>query len=352
MLKTASVPAGSVSLKYWGMGLFFIFIVSASLYAQRPYISAAFPRNGATNIECNSFISVSLQFPSEGKMLDPVTLNPTSVRLFPQNEPETLIAARLAYNPEFRTLTLTPLEVLLSRTTYIFEVTENLVDDRGFGFMPYQLVFYTGDCLPEPEVAFADSLPEMQIAEDSVIPPITWLDRLYAYRRGDSLEVRWRTVQEYMNADFTVDRSSDGKTFEILDRIDSKGDSYVPQYYSWLDVSPKEGKNFYRLTLADIYGQLAHTDTISVFIRKVRFRETTLREGEPLNVQFVIDQKTTMAFVLKSVSDEILVRKAGAIPPGVQERAISLGDTPPGRYMAILRTPEDTLIAEIQILAR
>ncbi|MEZ4773008.1 MAG: Ig-like domain-containing protein [Bacteroidia bacterium] len=330
--------------------IFFIFF-PASLFAQRPYISASFPRNGATNIECNSFISVSVQFPSEGKILDPVTLTPFSVRLFPKNEPSAAIAARLQYNPEFRTLTLTPMELLESRMAYVFEVTENLVDERGFGFMPYRLTFYTGDCLPEPEVAPDDSVSEIFIAEDSVIPPITWLDQWYAYRRGDSIEVRWRMVQEYMNADFTIDRSADGKVFEILDRVDSRGDSYTPQYYSWMDTLPNEGNNFYRLTLADIYGKLAYTDTISVFIRKVRFRKTTLKEGDPLYVDFVINQKTTMAFVLKSGADEILIRRAGAIPAGIQERAISLGDTPPGRYLAVLRTPEDTLIEEVLIQA-
>lgn len=346
-----SAYAGIFLPKFPGLWGIFFLCFPASLVAQRPYISASFPRNGATNIECNSFISATVLFPSEAKMLDPGTLTPLSVRLFPINEPAALIAARLQYNPEFRTLSLAPMELLESRTTYIFEVTENLLDERGFGFMPYRLTFYTGDCLPPPEVAPTDSIPEIILAQDSVVPPITWLDQWYAYRRGDSIEVRWRMVQEYMNADFTVDRSIDGKSFEILERIDSKGDSYVPQYYAWLDSQPNVGNNFYRLTLADIYGKLAYTDTLSVFVRKVQFRKTILKPGDPLYVDFVINQKTTMAFVLKSQSDQVVLRRAGAIPAGSQERAISLGDTPPGRYLAVLRTPEDTLIAEIQILS-
>ncbi|MEZ4825276.1 MAG: Ig-like domain-containing protein [Bacteroidia bacterium] len=260
-----------------GGGLLLLLLVSHALFAQRPYISASFPRNGASNIECSTFISVSAWFPSEGKIIDPATLTPQAVQLYPKNEPESLIAARLQYNPEFRTLTVTPLEVLAPRTAYVFEINGSLVDDRGFGFMPFRLTFYTGDCLTEPEVAPADSAEEIILPEDSISTPITWLDRFYAYRRGDSIEVRWRMVQEYMNADFTVDRSVDKKEFDIMERIDSQGDSFTPQYYSWLDTLPNEGHNFSPTYPSDIYGKLAYTDTISVFIRKVAFKDRSPR---------------------------------------------------------------------------
>ncbi|MEZ4825275.1 MAG: hypothetical protein R3C61_03130 [Bacteroidia bacterium] len=38
-----------------------------------------------------------------------------------------------------------------------------------------------------------------------------------------------------------------------------------------------------------------------------------------------------------------------AIPAGRQAREVPLGETPPGRYIAVLRTPDDTLIAEVVI---
>lgn len=339
-----------IHTRFWAGFIFFNVFFLFSVYAQRPYVSASFPRNGAINLQCNTFVSISLQFPAESQAPEPTTLNATSVNIYPKDEKNSPVAARIDYHQEFRTMTITPQSLLEPHTSYIFEVTENLVDDRGFGFMPFQLIFTTGDCQTEPLASSIDTLSEIPASADSVPTPRTYIEKFSAYYNTDTVEIWWSTGSEFMNVDFTVDRSDDGRQFRILDRIESRGDSQQPQFYSWLDTLPLPGANYYRLTMADIYGKLTHSDTLRVFIKKIQYLRTTLHEGDTLRAEFIVPEKTTFAFVLRDEANNIVRRKAGAVNQGVQIWKLSLDGIDPGRYIALLRTPEDALIEQILIL--
>lgn len=345
------------------LGLFrnvFLFLIligfSAPLCAQRPYVASSFPRAFAKKLECNTFVSANLIFPSEGKMLDPVTFNPNTVRIYPKGEPENAIWTSLSFNPQWKYLTLEPQEVLVPNTTYVFEVTDKLVDDRGFAFLPFKLEFMTGDCGEKKEEiasidrGAAEEDPE-EVAKIDTLPPApnVALSDFYLAQTGDTILLQWTTDKEFMNADFTIDRSHDRKDFDIMDRIPSVGDSDDPQYYEWQDFKPEWGWNYYRLTLSDVYGELSHSDTIHVFRKMIKYLATEVEQEGILPIEFVVPEKTSMALVLKSPSGQIVKRKAAAVPPGQNVVQIQLQSVPPGKYTAILRTADEMLVEEISI---
>ncbi|QEC68609.1 T9SS type A sorting domain-containing protein [Panacibacter ginsenosidivorans] len=90
----------------------------------------------------------------------------------------------------------------------------------------------------------------------------------------------WQTKSEQNNNYFSVQRSIDGNTFFEISQIKSKGNSNTLQYYSFTDIKPKAGTNYYRLKQVDADNHFIYSSII-----KVDFNETTAIKITPNLVQ-------------------------------------------------------------------
>lgn len=68
--------------------------------------------------------------------------------------------------------------------------------------------------------------------------------------------VDWMTVSESNTLHFNLERSLDGINYSKIYSAAAKGNSSVPVKYSWTDVLPHDGSNYYRLKLIDKNGQV------------------------------------------------------------------------------------------------
>ena len=335
----------------WNIGFIcWLFIgFSVVMAQQRAYVTSSFPRNGANNLQCNTFITVSITFPSESKQLDPATLTSAAVVLYPALNPSDQIPADLSYNSELHFIKIVPRKLLETQTDYIIEITRGLVDDRGFSLRPFELRFSTGVCQQaEDQIAIRGDTEEKGFPKEA-IAPYSKLAAFSAFPAGDSMAIQWKTSEEYMQSDFTIDRSSDKEDFFIMDRVPSKGDSKYVQNYEWVDTDPMPGWNYYRLSVINVLGELSHSDTVSVFRQLIEFEEDEIPRNGSLSVRFIVPEKTTMAMILRSAKGKIVKRKAGVIYAGDHSQDISLGDVPPGNYLVIMRLPNQTVTHKIQI---
>ena len=58
----------------------------------------------------------------------------------------------------------------------------------------------------------------------------------------------WVTNTEFMNESFEIERSLDGETFVLIQRVESRYDAFnIPYNYRKTDQSPKVGPNYYRI---------------------------------------------------------------------------------------------------------
>jgi len=73
----------------------------------------------------------------------------------------------------------------------------------------------------------------------------------------------WKTATEINNDFFTIDRSSDGKNWDMIGKVNGMGNSDRNQYYSFEDESPLTGKSYYRLKQTDFDGQDTYFKIIS-----------------------------------------------------------------------------------------
>lgn len=96
--------------------------------------------------------------------------------------------------------------------------------------------------------------------------PVTIIDFTVTKQETSDL-VKWTTVSESNNSHFNVQRSLDGNTFETLGTLNSKaigGNSSSALNYSYVDVAPQLGHNYYRLEQVDLDTKVSYTEVIDI----------------------------------------------------------------------------------------
>ncbi len=68
---------------------------------------------------------------------------------------------------------------------------------------------------------------------------------------GKSVGLKWTTTEESNSDRFAIERGSDGKNWQKIDEVLSKGESQALVNYSYTDQQPANGRNFYRLKMID-----------------------------------------------------------------------------------------------------
>lgn len=87
-----------------------------------------------------------------------------------------------------------------------------------------------------------------------------------ASAQQNKIFLSWHTASELNNKNFEVQRSRDGNDFATIGIIAGKGTSSVPSDYSFTDVNPYDGINYYRLKQVDWDDKYEYSKIVSVKI--------------------------------------------------------------------------------------
>lgn len=79
-----------------------------------------------------------------------------------------------------------------------------------------------------------------------------------------SVCLSWQTESETNNDYFTVERSKDGVSWEIVTEINGAGNSYSILNYETVDENPYLGTSYYRLKQTDFNGDFDYTEALSI----------------------------------------------------------------------------------------
>lgn len=101
------------------------------------------------------------------------------------------------------------------------------------------------------------------IANMSSPLPVAWLS-IKAVEENNKVNVLWATAFEKDNDRFEVQRSSDQKSAAYIGEVQSRGNSQVPQSYSFVDASPLSGVSYYRIRQIDLNGDNSYSDWVAV----------------------------------------------------------------------------------------
>ncbi len=104
----------------------------------------------------------------------------------------------------------------------------------------------------------------------------------------EAVEINWSTAIEINNEIYTIERSSDGLSFEEILFKEGAGNSTETLFYSMLDKNPLEGRSYYRLKQTDFNGAFDYSDVRSVVYypksKPMNVYPNPLRGGEKLYI--------------------------------------------------------------------
>ncbi len=168
---------------------------------------------------------------------------------------------------------------------------------------------------------------------------------------GQEIQLYWQTATERDNDYMEVQRSRDGKRFdETLGRVSGAGNSATTQHYTFTDMRPWPGVNYYRLRQVDFDGQEAFHVIIAVRFEDknaqltgISVFPTVVRES------FYIDfpQETTAAGAVSIVNFMGQVLRRESFGAGVRRLQLSAFDLPAGHYVIITETERTRAIARL-----
>ena len=93
----------------------------------------------------------------------------------------------------------------------------------------------------------------------TIVPLPVILSSFTATRVNTEVLLQWKTEQEENTRDFTIERSTDDKTFSAIGIVAAAGNSTSSRTYSFMDVKPGPFNNYYRLRQSDIDGRFTYT---------------------------------------------------------------------------------------------
>jgi len=85
-------------------------------------------------------------------------------------------------------------------------------------------------------------------------------------RQSDKVVLSWQTAMDNAHTSFSVERSTDGIGFVEIGQVPVAGDLTAGHAYSFSDQRPVNGKNYYRLKIADLDGAFTYSRIVSVYL--------------------------------------------------------------------------------------
>lgn len=110
-----------------------------------------------------------------------------------------------------------------------------------------------------------------------------------AIQKGNSIEVAWSNSTEENVVNYSVERSSNSRTFSSIGQLNARVNNGGKADYSFIDVAPFSGDNFYRIKAVEttgktIYSNIVRMNTIKKGTDLVVYPNPL--KGSDLNVQF------------------------------------------------------------------
>lgn len=96
------------------------------------------------------------------------------------------------------------------------------------------------------------------------------------------VELVWTTASEKNNDRFEIQRSADGKEYEVIGTVPGAGNSLELSNYSYTDNSPLQGVAYYRLKQIDFDGKTEYSE-----VEVVASQEDLKKETGPISIESI-----------------------------------------------------------------
>jgi hypothetical protein len=167
---------------------------------------------------------------------------------------------------------------------------------------------------------------------------------LKASQGTNGVKLDWSSYSEENTDHYEIEHSSNGQSFSVIGQVKAAGNSSVKLDYSWLDESPNNGDNFYRVKSVDFDGHLTYSSVIKITLGASANRSIAIYpnpvKGSQLTLQMNNLQKGNYSVLLfnpagqqvsrfqVNVANDIITQTLqlpSSVKPGVYNLLISNG---------------------------
>ncbi|MDX1908953.1 MAG: hypothetical protein SF053_18090 [Bacteroidia bacterium] len=269
-----------------------------------------------------------------GSMTDFITLQPDReegdvVALFDRS----LVLRDAVYMSRNINVTFLPMETSLRDGTQLYVPDES---DPRMTYMPVS---------PDPALALVQISGQWRItARATNLIPATRYRNLQARYIDGMVYLSWKTLFENDCYTQVIERSTDGKDYEPMDRIQAGGSSVAPRDYTWYDPdTEKDRVYYYRVMNQDKFGYVVYSPPAKVRTEDAPGGFTfDIIQGEnkgTLNVRFSAEMTQQVRVkLLDEQLRELSVLFAGQVDGGRQNLVTYSRPLPVGKYFVIVTT--------------
>ena len=84
----------------------------------------------------------------------------------------------------------------------------------------------------------------------------------------DLINVDWNVEKETAVKEYELEKSADAENFVSVKVVSNPGNNNQSAAYQWLDLSPADGDNYYRIKCTDITGRVQYSNIAKAFYKK------------------------------------------------------------------------------------
>lgn len=154
-----------------------------------------------------------------------------------------------------------------------------------------------------------------------------------AVEKNNKVVVNWKASSENLMEYFEIERSTDGVQFDKLETIKVNG--FGTYNYSFTDVTPVNGRGFYRLKLINIDGRFTYSDIVNV---KLALKDVYLNLLYPkvasseINLLITANKNADAVLQIVNVQGAVVKKIAFNLTAGSNKIPIDVNSFPAGNY--------------------
>ena len=151
---------------------------------------------------------------------------------------------------------------------------------------------------------------------------------------SENVKLDWITATEINNDYFEVERSADGRTFNLIGKKDGAGTTNIARHYQYFDKNPINGVNYYRLKQVDFDGTTSYSDIVSVEMKNEKLEVFPNPVAGTLNLRMSDFTTREVEFQIVDLMGKTMLAGATEINDGIVTLPLAeVGTFPLGTYM-------------------
>jgi len=234
------------------------------------------------------------------------------------------LAERAGYPNGIQLINSHNLYVRLGETSGFTDVILNYGDFTVTIFDPINKVYSI-------EITGIDDVIVKLLARNGVVLPIEWL----AFS-GEALETKnvleWSTANETNNEGYFIEKSRNGLSFDQIGFVEGKNKEF--NHYTFDDIHPFTGNNYYKLKQVDEDGKYSYSHIIRL-IRKYDYEIYVLQNPfkQTLFLEIESNSKFEANISIFSINGQVVLNENRNIDNGVNSFQYDMNDLPEGNYV-------------------